>query len=511
MFGAKSWRSLPKWKYLMHYKDQNRFQVKVNRSTLPAMIQRYNNWEQYKHVKQILFETKLPVEVVPDYVFNALSWTLKEHITDYSKDFKDYDKLYDHQKIGVTWAVEDFKGVCLFADDMGMGKTLQATATAVILLKNQLKRNILFGEVLILCPAYLQKQWKDITAKYLEGLAKITVLSYDTAKNKADELKKIKYSLFIGDEIHLLKDPRSIRYRKLSKIIKKIKFRILISGTPVVNRSNELFSPLSLLKPKLFKSNRAFCDRYYCKISRKARAEEELALILPYFGMIRRTKEKLNNLPAKNITKLYIDDKNSKLEFKRLAKTLSELDKEENAGNMAKFHIGNAYYKLGMTKSKSKNLKREVLKLCTENITEWGASKVIFCYHMSVIEALQQWIEEKGISYDVINGHVSVKKRTDIIKRFQNSEFDIIICTIGAAGVGVTLTNSHHVIMVETSWVPGLTCQAIDRVHRIGQTNKVQVHRIIFKETLDDWIIKCENGKKKLHKTLLKQAKHLRS
>ena len=509
MWNSKSWQMLPKWKYLIAYKDENKFQVKVNRVKLPHDVKKYEKWHNYESVKTKLLQTKLPVDYIPDYVFNAKSFRIKEHVTDYSKDFKEWEKLYDHQKVGVTWAVEDYKGVCLFADDMGMGKTLQATATAVILLKNQIKRMALFGEVLIMCPAYLQKQWKEISEKYLEGLAKINIFSYDTAKNKSDELKKKKYSLFIGDEIHLLKNPKSIRYRKLSKIIKKIKFRILLSGTPVVNRSNELFPPLSLLRPKIFKSNKAFCDRYYCKISRRARAEEELALILPYFGMIRRTKERLSNLPTKKITKLYIDDKNAKIEFKRLAKTLAELDKEENAGNMAKFHIGNSYFKLGLTKSKSAPLKREVLKLVTENKEQWGNSKVIFCYHMSVVEALQAWITEKGISNEVINGMVSLKKRNAIIKRFQDGEFDIIICTIGAAGVGVTLTKAYHVIMCETSWVPGLTNQAIDRVHRIGQTNEVQVHRIVFKQTLDDWILRCEESKKKLHRTLMKQAKTL--
>ena len=138
-------------------------------------------------------------------------------------------------------------------------------------------------------------------------------------------------------------------------------------------------------------------------------------------------------------------------------KELAELEKDESTANMAKFHIGNAYFKLGLTKSKSMPLKRELIKLITENKQEWGTSKVIFCYHMSVIEALQQWVSEQGISYEIITWNVSLKKRNDIIKRFQNGDFDIIICTIGAAGVGVTLTKSHHIIMVENSWVPGFS------------------------------------------------------
>ena len=134
MWNSKSWQSLPKWKYLIAYQDKDRFQIYTNRIKMPNGIMKRQSWNKYQDVKKHLLETKLPVEIIPDYVFKAKSFHLKEHITDYSKDFSEWDKLYEHQKIGVTWAVEDYKGVCLFADDMGMGKTLQATATAVILL-----------------------------------------------------------------------------------------------------------------------------------------------------------------------------------------------------------------------------------------------------------------------------------------------------------------------------------------------------------------------------------------
>ena len=100
-----------------------------------------------------------------------------------------------------------------------------------------------------------------------------------------------------------------------------------------------------------------------------------------------------------------------------------------------------------------------------------------------------------------------MKKRDAIVTQFQNNEIDVLCCTIAAAGVGLTLTKSHHVIIAESDWVPGNLSQAIDRVHRIGQEKEVHVDRIVFSDSLDEWILKVENGKKKMHKLLLAKKK----
>ena len=91
--------------------------------------------------------------------------------------------------------------------------------------------------------------------------------------------------------------------------------------------------------------------------------------------------------------------------------------------------------------------------------------------------------------------------------KFQNKQYKVIICSINAAGVGITLTSANHVILAECSWVPGLNQQAIDRVHRIGQDKTVYVDRIHCINSIDDFITKCEKSKSKMHLLLMRHAK----
>ena len=125
----------------------------------------------------------------------------------------------------------------------------------------------------------------------------------------------------------------------------------------------------------------------------------------------------------------------------------------------------------------------------------------------AVVECLKSMCEDLNISHAVINGETAVKKRAPIVAKFQAGEIDVLICSIKAAGVGLTMTRSNHVILAESSWVPGLNQQAIDRCHRIGQTKKVYVDRVFCNSSIDQFIQTCEKGKKKMHKLLLKHLK----
>ena len=132
---------------------------------------------------------------------------------------------------------------------------------------------------------------------------------------------------------------------------------------------------------------------------------------------------------------------------------------------------------------------------------------VVFCVHLSILEMLLDLCKAMGLTYDQISGSVSMKKRDSIVQRFQNNEIEILCCTIAAAGVGLTLTKSSHVIIAESTWTPGELSQAIDRVHRIGQEKEVHIDRVVFSDSLDEWILRVENGKKKMHSLLLNKRR----
>jgi SWI/SNF-related matrix-associated actin-dependent regulator 1 of chromatin subfamily A len=502
MFGNNSWKQLPKWSYLLAYKDDQRFIVLTNRAKLPDGVQRYNSWEKYNSVVQTLRERKLPIEEVPAYVFLAKKYerkaaNLKPNILSKITYWND---LYIHQKKAVAYGVA-FKGRTYFADEMGCGKTL----SAITLLNYLLLERGGYHHILILCPASVKKNWKDVVDTKLLCEGRVDILSYDKAKNSSKDLKKQKYSIYIADEAHCLKSPKTQRYKKLAPVLKRIEYRILLSGTPTVNRSDELYSPLSLLYPKLFKKFRAYNDRYFNMIARKCRLPEELSLILPMFGFVRRLKSQVLKLPEKIVTYHSVDVIPAKEALKKMMKKMLKPENMANT-NFQKYLIGEAFHALGTIKSNSEVIQHLLMNLLVPDETK-GKQKVVFCFHKSMIQCVQTLAERLHYTFDTINGETPSKKRGEIVDSFQAGKTQILICSINAAGVGITLTKSNHIILAESSWVPGLNQQAIDRVHRIGQTKAVYVDRIHCKHSIDDFIQKCEDGKSKMHKVLLKKAK----
>ena len=395
----------------------------------------------------------------------------------------------------------DFKGRVYLADQMGSGKTYSASS----ILNYLLLRKGGHSKVLILCPASLQQNWKTVVAEKGVADAEVHILSYDKAKNVHKDIKANKYDACLLDEAHYIKETKTARYKKLAPALKRIEYRILVSGTPVTNRSDELFSPLSLLYPKIFKSKKKFMDRYFNKIARKCRIPNEVALMMPLFGFIRRTKNEVLNLPPKVTTVHEINDKKATVSFKIMLNKMRDPENMENP-SMMKYLIGESFHALATIKAESEPFKLKLMELLKDTVDK-TTSKVVFCIHKSIVECLKGMCDDLNISHAVINGETAVKKRGPIVEQFQNGKIDVLICSIKAAGVGLTMTYSNHVILAESSWVPGNNSQATDRVHRISQTKKVYVDRVFCNSSIDQFIQTCEKGKKKMHKLLLKHLK----
>ena len=506
MFNSNSWKSLPKWQYLVAYHDEKKFKIMLNKATLPENIMgKLHSWERYETIVERLRATKLIVDEIPKYITLAKKFKKKGKVADLDPSIiakiPYWNTLYEHQKTAVAYGILDFKGRVYIADQMGSGKTY----SAISILNYLLLRKGGHNKVLILCPASLQQNWKTVVAEKGVADAEVHILSYDKAKNVHKEIKAKKYDACLLDEAHYIKQTKTARYKKLAPALKRIEYRILLSGTPVVNRSDELYSPLSILYPKLFKSKKIFMDRYFNKISRKCRLPNEVALMMPLFGFIRRTKNEVLNLPPKVTTVHEISDKKATVSFKIM---LNKMQLPENMENpsMMKYLIGESFHALATIKAESEPFKLKLLELLKDT-NEKTTSKVVFCIHKSVVECLKSMCEDLNISHAVINGETVVKKRGPIVAKFQAGEIDVLICSIKAAGVGLTMTHSNHVILAESSWVPGNTMQAIDRCHRIGQTKTVYVDRVFCKSSIDDFIQTCEKGKKKMHRILLKHLK----
>ena len=505
MFTANSWQKLPNWSYLMAYHTDHQFKVLVNRARLPQGVKRLHNWSEYDTVAEKLHKTQLPVEEVPRYVTLARKFkktsTLKDLDQGLLQKIPYWDTLYEHQKQAVVYGVHTYRGRVYLADEMGVGKSF----SAITILNYLLMRKGGFCKALIVCPASLEKNWKNISKEKQVFEGDIHVFSYDKAKNLSKELKKQKYDLYLADEAHCLKNPKTKRYKKLAPVLKRIEFRILLSGTPTVNRSDELYSPLSLMYPKLFKNFRKYTDRYYNTISRKCRLPAELSLILPLFGFVRRLKTQVLKLPEKVVQVHPIRIKEASKGMQEMMQKML-LDENKNNPNYLKYLIGEAFHLLGEIKSKSKIFENTIQSLLSDTAVK-GPHKVVFCYHRSVIASVKRICDSLGRTYDVISGETPKKKRQEIVDKYQRGELQVAILSINAAAVGITLTKSHHCIMAEQTWVPGIQQQCHDRVHRIGQNHKVFIDNVVCLSSIDDFITRCGDGKKKIHKLLLQKAK----
>lgn len=501
MWNSQSFTLLPKFKYLIAYNCKDYFKVECNRIKLPEGVQRMEPWSRLSTVSEILRKTKMPLEELPSYVKEAQTFSLKKAESLPSKmegaDF--YDMLYDYQKQAVLWALQ-FNFNLALCDDMGLGKTLQALCIASIYMYQNKKSR---PKLLILCPAFLVKDWEANIKKRLHAYeSQITLLSYDTAKNKSKELKAEKFSIAICDEAHALKNSKSQRYKKIAPILKKLKAKILLTGTPSTNKSIEYYSLFSVLWPKLFKTLKSFTERYWCKISRKARNGKELAFILPSLHFIRRSKEDVLNLPPKIITTKYYNEPRAQ---KAMSTLLKKVEKEEDK-NLVRYHIGSAFHDLAAMKSSSDVLRSVYQEYLKEKLP---AKILVFCQHLDVLGKAQIWAKEIVGRIEAIHGGVSAHKRNIIVHEFQAGRVDMLCCTIPAAGVGLTLTMATEVLFLELNWQRGLVSQAIDRAHRIGQTKPINVTKLIARGSLDEWILKSEQGKKKMQTLLLAAARKM--
>ena len=494
-----AWTLLPKFKYLIAYESREQFRVECNRVKLPLpLLSKKQPWEKLEEVTEALLKTKLPVVELAPYVKKAMLFRLKktEKVPPVMRGCLFWKMLYDYQKQAVLWCINTYDWKICLTDDMGLGKTLQSLAMASIYLNEHRE-----AKMLILAPAFLIKDWEANVEKRLAfAKERITVYSYDKAKLRAKDLKKEKFDLFIADEAHSMKNPKSARYRKLAPILKRMKGpKLLLTGTPSTNKSNEYFALLSILHPKQFKTYKAFVERYWCKVSRKGRNQQELAMILPMFGFIRRSKEDVLTLPPKFFNTVVVEDQEAKASVHKLLKDIQE----EPDKAMAKFLIGAAYHDLARIKAQSEPVKEVYQKLLHE---KKRAKMIVFCQHLEMLSKAEEWARACGFTkIAIIHGGVSAHARHVIVHDFQNEKYEMLCCTIPAAGVGLTLTAATEVLFLELNWQKGLMDQAVDRTHRIGQNKPVTVTKLVCEGSLDEWIMRSASGKKKMQ-TLLLQA-----
>ncbi|MGP4071787.1 DEAD/DEAH box helicase [Piscibacillus sp. B03] len=425
--------------------------------------------------------------------------------------------LRDYQKTGFQWLSSlsryGFGGI--LADDMGLGKTLQSIA----FLLSQREKNPEANPALVVSPASLVYNWQaefdkfapTMNVKIISGTAAerkllledlegvdVAITSYPLIRQDSEAYEELQFSTLILDEAQAIKN----HLTKQAKAVRSIRARerFALSGTPIENSLDELWSIFDVILPKFFPNKKDFKNLSQERISKMSR---------PF--ILRRVKQDvLKELP----------DKIESVQYSELTK----LQKELYLGYLDKIKNETAdAISEGLQKNRMKILAglTRLRQLCchpslfiegyegesgkmnqlldmVESARENGHRILIFSQFASMLKLLRNEFEEQGIDVFYLDGQTPSKDRVELVNRFNEGEKEIFLISLKAGGTGLNLTGADTVILYDLWWNPAVEEQAAGRAHRIGQKNVVQVHRLITKGTIEEKIYSLQQRKREL-------------
>ena len=402
-------------------------------------------------------------------------------------------QLKPFQRIGVEFLKNNYHA--LLADEMGLGKTVQA-----LIAFKELK----LKSGLIICPASVRLNWRREISDWGLDNGMFDVISYNGASSHVirRDLRK-KYDICILDEVHYLKTPESQRTKSVfgnkGGLARRCTRIMGLSGTPILNRPRELFVILKCLateriKPYdhyerfMYRYCGAFFDGY--RVNDRGHSNlEELRGKLEGF-MLRRTKSSvLKELPAKSIKHVPLE---------RDAKDFRELDLMEMEIADREAFISSTkegYAQLGdlaRLRRATGMAKVPAMIKYIKDLLETVDKVVVFTWHRDVAAVIY-----KELGGAIYQGGMSDDQKQKAITAFTNGGANLFIGNIQAAGTGIDGLQKvcSNVVFAEMSWVPGEMNQAMDRIHRMGQTNPVTVHIPYVEGTLESAMIGVHKGK----------------
>lgn len=398
----------------------------------------------------------------------------------------------------------------LLSYEQGMGKTLTSATLSKAL---GTKRTVVIGPTLVKWnwfknmtdewgynPLYWtildRKKNQCIRAGILE---KFVVINYEQVKNHMEYLSRDIVDHIIIDECHNIKNHTTGRYKGIEALVKKFpKARItLLSGTPIKNRSIDMFAYLKLCKHPLGRVQKAFKERYSVTSSTRggkrvmgSKNNEDLRLRISNF-MIRRRADQELDLPPLIINKYYIDTDELSDEYDKLMEELYERQqlsiKLETQGGTTedKFKNSQEIRTNLMTLNKTMALAK-CNKVCEfiDQLHEQGRKVVIFSGFTQPLEYLKSKYIDNSV---LINGSVSAHKRQALIDRFlEDKDCNVFLGNFIAAGVGINLVNARDCIFLNFPFTPDDLEQPYKRIHRIGQKHSCNVYYTMAKDSIDE-------------------------
>jgi len=401
-------------------------------------------------------------------------------------------ELAPFQWAGVRYALDARR--CFFADEQGLGKTVEALAT--------LEAAGAFPAVVV-CPASLKLNWQRETAHWLphrsvaliegRGLAvapgaDITILNYEIVAAHREALGRRKPRALVVDESHYVKNPQAKRtqaVRRLAASVRSDGLRLALSGTPVLNHAEELVAQLRVIgRLEEFGSGAQFARQF-----RGDSSEERLHWHLRRRCFVRRLKsEVLPQLPAKRQVVVPVALSNAK-EYRLAEEDViawlrsQPLDLSELNAKIAATLRAERLAQLGTLQRLAARGKLAAALTWIADFLESGEPLVVFARHIEVQETL---IERFPSAVHLI-GRDSAAAREAAVQAYQSDDGpQLLVGATRVAGQGITLTRASNVAFLELEWTPAMHDQAEDRCHRIGQHDAVTAWYLLAADTIDE-------------------------
>jgi SNF2 family DNA or RNA helicase len=438
--------------------------------------------------------------------------------------------LRTYQRIGVAWMWHLYRHKLggILADEMGLGKTLQALALIECVRGAQIDAS----PALVVCPASLVENWMREAGRFVPALklvkhhgskrtrepvlleeADIVITSYGTLRQDVEILSTIDWSLVVGDEAQHIKNRRSQNAKSLTRLHSQGRF--LLTGTPVENSLDDLFSLFSFLMP-------GYLTKAAGKLSQEDRAwhsQRQSQRAAAY--ILRRTKKEVAPELPEKIEKTFfceLGGKQTRFYQDTLEKTRRDIFNLEMSGAKAGRVQFAAFTELLRLRQAcvdpriiddqfpaADSAKLAAFDEILDECLDAGSRMLVFSSFVTALQLLAQHLTAKGHSFCYLDG--KTQNRLAMCDTFnQDESIPVFLISLKAGGTGLNLTGADTVVHYDPWWNPAAEAQATDRAHRIGQQKVVTSIKLIAANTVEEKVLELQSKKAEVLKELFDES-----
>ncbi|MGX1510282.1 DEAD/DEAH box helicase [Streptomyces collinus] len=441
--------------------------------------------------------------------------------------------LRDYQLRGLAWLdlmTSLGLGGCL-ADDMGLGKTV--TVIALHLKRSRTE------PTLVVCPASLLGNWQREIERFAPGVpvrrfhgadrtlddlsGGFVLTTYGTMRSAATTLAEQPWGMVVADEAQHVKNPYSATAKALRTIPSPA--RVALTGTPVENNLSELWALLDWTTPGLLGPLKSFRARHARAVENGEddQAVERLARLIRPFLLRRRKSDPgiVPELPPKTETDhpVPLTREQAALYEAVVRESMLAIEEAEGMGRRGlvlklltslkqicdhpALFLKEEHPPGGADRMTARSGKLALLDELLDTVLAEDGSALVFTQYVGMARLVTAHLAARAVPVDLLHGGTPVPERERMVDRFQSGATPVLVLSLKAAGTGLNLTRAGHVVHFDRWWNPAVEEQATDRAYRIGQTQPVQVHRLITEGTVEDRIAEMLQSKRALADAIL--------